>query len=89
MRVPRNNLIITYKPDVLSMVEHNGSFKKKQTDNLYPHLWNNDIIGKTSRSEVETLRNIKSVEACEKIISRRNRKNIICAKYKGEVIIGK
>jgi len=72
MRVSRNNLIFTWKPDVLSMVEHAGN--------------NDNYKGKTARSEVETFKNIKNIVAAKKILLRRNVSNIIVAKFRGEEI---
>lgn len=79
-------LIITWKPDVLNMVDHYGSFKKKASDNLYPHLRSNDYKGLTARSERDSFRNIKSKEAAEKIINRRNKNEILCAVYNDIIV---
>jgi hypothetical protein len=79
-------LIITWKPDVLSMVDHNGSFKKKAEDNLYPHLKSNNYKGMTARSERESFSNIRTKESAEKIVNRRNKKEILVAKYNNEII---
>jgi hypothetical protein len=61
------------------MVEHNGSFNKKDfvIDNSK---------GRTSRSWRESFRNIKTVEKARAIVGRRNPKEIIVAKYNEQVI---
>lgn len=66
-------LIITWKPDVLSMVQHDGS----------KHTFDK---GLTSRSERETFRNIKSELAAKKIVGKRNKKEILFAQWEDEVI---
>lgn len=66
-------LIITWKPDVLTMVQHKGS----------RHTFDR---GLTSRSERNTFRNIKSIASAEKIIGKRNKKEILFAQWEDEVI---
>lgn len=69
-----NKLIITWKPDVLTMIEHNGSFRKGDL------VYSSDK-GMTCRSEVESIKNVKSMEAARKILNKRNSTNIIYASY--------
>lgn len=66
-------LIITWKPDVLNMFQHKGSKE------VYPN-------GNTSRSERDSFRNIKTKESAERIINRRNKKEIIVAKWNDVVV---
>lgn len=72
-------LVITFKPDVLHMIDHNGSFK--EGDLVY-----SDLKGATSRSERESFRNIKTKEKAQAIVSRRNPKQILVATYNKSAI---
>lgn len=72
-------LTITWKPDVSTLFNHKGSFKKG--DKYY-----NYEKGKTSRSERESFWNVKTKEKAEAIVNRRNKNEILLAKY-GESII--
>ena len=88
----KRNLVITYKPDVLSMVEHDGSFKQDGNDwhkLMIQKFEGNNYKGLTSRSERESFKNIKTIKAAERIVSRRNKNEIIVAKWNNEVVFPK
>ena len=72
-------LTITWKPDVLHMVKHSGSFEKEDT------FYNKDKVA-TARSERESFWNIKTKEKAEAIVNKRNKNEILFAKW-GESII--
>lgn len=74
-------LIITWKPDVLNMYEHKGSKAKNPENDYYK--------GKSARSERDSFNNIKSLEAAEKILSKRNKSEMIFAEWNGEIIYTK
>ncbi len=76
-------LVITYKPDVLSMLPHSGSWiTDKETGNVSFDKWK----GLTARSEREGFKNIKSKESAMRIVGRRNKNEILFANYNNEVI---
>jgi len=82
-------LTITWKPDVLSNVEHKGSYernKENYEEDFRNRILGNNYKGLTARSERETFRNIKSKEAAQKILRKRNRKEILFATYNNENI---
>lgn len=82
-----NKLMIVWKPDVLSMAHHNGSFETKKDKWGHSTIKiNSNHKGLTARSEVETFSNIKSIDAAKKLILRRNVEQIIVATYNDEEI---
>lgn len=78
-------LIITWVPDVLHMEPHNGSTVNKEQVKIYPIMHDN-FKGKTCRSERDSFSNIKTIEAAEKILKKRNRSQIQFASYNNKVI---
>lgn len=81
-----NQLTIVWKPDVLHMMKHRGSFEEVKDERGWPVRIDSNRLGLTARSETETFRNIKSLEAAKKILLKRDVRNIIVAKYNGEPI---
>lgn len=81
--MPNNKLIITWKPDVLTMVNHSET-SYRITDDDYVNF--EDKVGFTCRSHVDSFKNIKTKEAAIRILNKRNQLNIIVAKYNGEVL---
>ena len=80
-KMSKRVLIITYKPDVLHMIEHNGSKEVGKNGWIY-----NYDKGLTARSERESFRNIKTKEKAKAILNIRNRSQILVAKYGKEII---
>jgi len=78
----KKKLIITWKPDVLHMVSHHGSVKKEEHKTVFHFYSDNNYKGKTARSEREVLR-CNSFEAANKILKKRNRKEILFATFEG------
>lgn len=84
-------LIITWKPDVFHMYEHNGSYEGKAPYALDEDT--NKIVsmydyskGFTCRSERESFRNIKSIEKAQLLLTKRNTSQILFATYNNTVI---
>lgn len=81
-------LIITYIPDVLSMIPHNGSTTEIKTPDghggYYERRMDDNYLGKIGRAERESFDNIKSIKAATKIVRKRN--SVVVATYNGEAI---
>lgn len=82
-------LIITWKPDVLHMEEHDGSFETIENLKGFPKRNYNWDKGYTARSERDSFNNIKTLEAAEKILSRRNKNEIMFAEWNDQVFFAR